>query len=106
MQSHMFLNKIAALKHQRPVPKNSPLSVLNSYVDEDRFIRIRERHRRACLVGAMRNPIVLRAHPLLVLIIQHHHLRMVACRFLINARVIATRILDSPGSRYRSIRFL
>ena len=62
----MFLNEIATLKQKRLVLKNSPLSVLNPYMDK--LIRIRGRLRRACLSGAMRNPIVLRAHPLLVLI--------------------------------------
>ncbi|KAG5339771.1 SETMR methyltransferase, partial [Acromyrmex heyeri] len=57
------------------VPKNSPLSVLKPYMNEDGLIRIRGRLCRACLPRATRNPIVLRAHPLLVLIIQHHHLR-------------------------------
>jgi len=75
MQSDMFLNEIAALKHQRLVPKNSLLSVLNPYMDEDGLIAIPGRLRRACLPGATRNSIVLHAHPLLILIIQHHHLR-------------------------------
>jgi len=68
MQSIMFLNKIAALRHKRLVSKNSPLYVLNPYRDENGLVRIQGRLRRAYLLGAMRNSIVLHAHPLLVLI--------------------------------------
>jgi len=60
--------------------KNSPLHALNPYFDEDGLIRIRGRLRRACLPKATKNPIVfaiLRAHLLLVHIIQHHHLRII-----------------------------
>ncbi|XP_032684998.1 uncharacterized protein LOC116850611 [Odontomachus brunneus] len=75
MQSDMFRDEIVALSQKRSVPKSSPLSVLNPYMDEHGLIRIRGRLRRACLPEAMKNPIILRTHPLLVLIIQHHHLR-------------------------------
>ena len=75
MQLDMFPNEIAALKQKRLVPKSSPLSVLNPYIDEDGLIRIRGKLRRTCLPEASKNLIILRAHPLLVLIIQHHHLR-------------------------------
>jgi len=71
MQSDMFFNEIAALKQKRLVSKSSPFSVLNPYIDEDG--RIRGKLHGACLSEATRNPIVLRAHPLLVLIIQRHH---------------------------------
>ncbi|XP_018338771.1 PREDICTED: uncharacterized protein LOC108746473 [Trachymyrmex septentrionalis] len=74
MQSDMFPNEIAALKQKRLVTKNCPLSVLNPYMNEDKLIRIRRRLRRACLPEAMKNSVVLRAHALLELIIQHHHL--------------------------------
>ncbi|XP_018392979.1 PREDICTED: uncharacterized protein LOC108772033 [Cyphomyrmex costatus] len=76
MQSHMFPSEIAALNQQRPLPKNSPLSTLNPYLDKEGLIRLRGRLRRANLPGATKNPLVLRSHPLVVLIIQHHHLRM------------------------------
>jgi len=49
--------------------KNSPLHALNLYFDEDGLIHIRGWLRRACLPEATKNPIVLRAHPLLVHII-------------------------------------
>ena len=75
MQSDMFPNEIVGLKQTRLVPKSSPLSVLNPYINENGLIRIRGRLRRACLPEATKNPIVLRTYPLLVLIIQHHHLR-------------------------------
>ncbi|XP_018371806.1 PREDICTED: uncharacterized protein LOC108766801 [Trachymyrmex cornetzi] len=75
MQSDLFSNEIVALNQKRAVSKSSPLSILNPYMDEDGLIRIRGRLRRAYLPGATKNPIVLHAHPLLVLIIQHHHLR-------------------------------
>jgi len=71
-QSHavnMFPNEIVALTHKRLVPKNSPFFVLNPYLDENKLICIRGR-RRARLPGV--NPIVLHAHPLLVLITQHY----------------------------------
>jgi len=68
MLSNMFPNE-NALKHKRLVSKNSPIFVLNPYMDKDGLIRIRGRLRRVCLPGATRNPIVL--HPLLILI-QHH----------------------------------
>ncbi|XP_018376183.1 PREDICTED: uncharacterized protein LOC108769601 [Trachymyrmex cornetzi] len=71
----MFSNEIVVLNQKRSVPKSIPLSVLNPHKDEDGLIRIRGRLRRACLPGATRNPIVFRAHPLLILIIQRHHLR-------------------------------
>ena len=73
-------------------------------MDDDRLIRIRGRLRRACLPGAMRNPIVLRAHPLLVLIIQYHHLRMLHTDSQLTL-VIATRILDSSGATVRSVLY-
>ena len=41
MQSNMFPNEIAALKHKRLVLKNSPLFILNPYMDKDGLIRIR-----------------------------------------------------------------
>ena len=109
MQLDMFPNEIAALKQKRLVSKSSPFSVLNPYIDEDGLIRIRGRLCRAYLPEVTKNLIVLRAHPLLVFIIQHHHLRMLhadCMRFSINARVIATRILNFPGPRYCSIRSL
>jgi len=40
MQSDMFPNEIAGLKQKRLVPKSSPLSVLNSYINENGLIRI------------------------------------------------------------------
>jgi len=66
-----FLNEIAALKHQRPVPKNNLLSILNPCIDEDLFI-----FEEDFVESSRRNPIVLCAHPLLVFIFQHYHLRM------------------------------
>jgi len=55
-----------------PLLMNSPLCALNPYFDEDELIHIRG---RACLPQATKNPIVLRAHPLLICIIQYHYLR-------------------------------
>jgi len=108
IQAIMFPNEIAALTHKRLVPKNSPLFVLNPYMDEDGFVR--GRLRRGCLPGATRNLIVLHAHPRLFSTISTHYLAPsfsnVACRFSINARVIATQILDSSGPCHHSIRSL
>jgi len=75
IQLDLFSKKILALIRQCPLPKNSPLCALNPYFDEDALIHIRERLYRACFLEATKNLIVLRAHPLLVRIIQHYHLR-------------------------------
>jgi len=79
----MFPNEIAVLKHKHLVPQNSPLFVLNPYMDEVGLIRIRE---RTCLPGA-RNPIVL------IVVTTRYPVYLsssnVACRFSINAHVIA-----------------
>ncbi|XP_018392969.1 PREDICTED: uncharacterized protein LOC108772023, partial [Cyphomyrmex costatus] len=76
MQSDKFPKEIAALSKQRPLPKGSALSSLNPYYDEEGLLRIRGRLRRSSLPGTAKNPIVLRAHPLVALLIRHHHLRM------------------------------
>ncbi|XP_029170129.1 uncharacterized protein LOC114939860 [Nylanderia fulva] len=75
MQSEMFSVEISTLQRQLPLQKTSSLSTLNPYLDADGFLRIRGRLRHACLSETTKNPLVLRAHPLLVLIIQHHDLR-------------------------------
>ncbi|XP_029166951.1 uncharacterized protein LOC114937603 [Nylanderia fulva] len=75
MQSEMFSVEISTLQRQLPLQKTSSLSTLNPYLDADGLLRIRGRLRHACLSETTKNPLVLRAHPLLVLIIQHHHLR-------------------------------
>jgi len=75
IQSDIFLNEISALARQCLLPENSHLCALNPYFDEDELIRIRGGFCRACLPEATKNLIVLRAQPLLVRIIQYHHLR-------------------------------
>lgn len=49
--------------------------MLNPYLDSDGLLCIQGRLRSARLPGAVKNPIVLRAHPLLSRIIEHHHLK-------------------------------
>jgi len=68
----MFPNKIAALTHKRLIKRTARfmLSIL-IWMRMDLFI-FRE---DSIELEAMRNPIILLAHPLLVLIIQYHHLR-------------------------------
>lgn len=75
IQSDLFPNEISTLTRHLPLPKTSPLSSLNPYFDAEGLLRVRGRLRHARLPEAARNPIVLRGHPLLSLIIKHHHLR-------------------------------
>ncbi|XP_071577161.1 uncharacterized protein [Temnothorax nylanderi] len=75
MQAEMFPHELAALKNSKALPKTSPLSPLNPYLDPDGLIRVGGRLRHTCLPGTTKNPIVLRSHPLLPRLIEHHHLR-------------------------------
>ncbi|XP_011687752.1 PREDICTED: uncharacterized protein LOC105449960 [Wasmannia auropunctata] len=75
IQADMFPLELAALSRQSPLPKSSSLSSLNPYLDSDGLLRVGGRLRHARLPGATKNPIVVRSHPLLSLIIEHHHMR-------------------------------
>ncbi|XP_024881085.1 uncharacterized protein LOC112460568 [Temnothorax curvispinosus] len=75
MQADTFPRELLHLTDRKPMPIASPLASLNPYLDSDGLIRVGGRLRHACLPGSTKNPVVLRTHPLLTLLIEHHHLR-------------------------------
>ncbi|XP_029163298.1 uncharacterized protein LOC114934751 [Nylanderia fulva] len=72
----MFPAELACLAAERSVSKSSPLASLNPSLSADGLIRVRGRLRHTRLPDSTKYPIVLRSHPLLSLIIDHHHHRM------------------------------
>lgn len=75
MQLEMFPDELSKLQNQSPVPKSSSLASLNPYVDSQGLLRVGGRLRHSRLPDSTKNPIVIRSHPLLSLLIMHHHLR-------------------------------
>ncbi|XP_029171256.1 uncharacterized protein LOC114940687 [Nylanderia fulva] len=75
LQAEMFPEQATRLTNQRPVSKSSSLSGLNSYVDATGIIRVGGRLRHSSLPETRKHPIIFRSHPVLSLIIDHHHVR-------------------------------
>ncbi|XP_029159723.1 uncharacterized protein LOC114931736 [Nylanderia fulva] len=71
----MFPEQATRLTNQRPVSKSSSLSGLNPYVDATGIIRVGGRLRHSSLPETRKHPIIFRSHPVLSLIIDHHHVR-------------------------------
>ncbi|XP_076660151.1 uncharacterized protein LOC143363457 [Halictus rubicundus] len=74
IQRACFPDELSKLFAKKPLTSSSPLSKLNPYLDSSELIRIRGRLRHSNIPESMKHPIVLRSHPLLALIILHHHL--------------------------------
>jgi len=75
LQSEIFPCEMSLLRKTTPIKKSSPLLSLNPYLDTERLIRVRGRLRNATLLSDVRNPIVLKDHPLVRLIIMDAHNR-------------------------------
>ncbi|XP_011707966.1 PREDICTED: uncharacterized protein LOC105462815 [Wasmannia auropunctata] len=75
MQSDLFKQDISNLAAQRPLQKSSLLVALNPYLDAHGILRAGGRLRHSHLPEAVKHPILLRSHPFLTLLIEHHHLR-------------------------------
>lgn len=75
MQVELFPNELASLVQNCPLPKSRSLSSFNSYVDSDGLLRVGGRLCHSHLPEAIKHFILLRSHPLLSLIISHHHLK-------------------------------
>ncbi|XP_029172121.1 uncharacterized protein LOC114941332 [Nylanderia fulva] len=76
IQSELFHSEISALSTATPIKKSSTLLSLNPYLDNDQIIRVGGRLRNATLQSAVRNPIVLKDHALVRMIIMDTHRRM------------------------------
>lgn len=75
MQSELFPNELSSLLQNRPLPKSKPLASFNPYLDSEGLLRVGGRLRHSRLPDAIKHLILLRSHPLLSLIIIHHHIR-------------------------------
>ncbi|XP_076660111.1 uncharacterized protein LOC143363399 [Halictus rubicundus] len=74
IQADTFPQELRALAAHGTVPKSSPLSSLNPYLDSDGLIRAKGWLSKAQLPETAKEPIILRSHPLLSLLIHHTHL--------------------------------
>ncbi|XP_018407519.1 PREDICTED: uncharacterized protein LOC108783448 [Cyphomyrmex costatus] len=75
IQQNLFLDDVRRLKNSKPVAKTSKLISLNPFLDDDDLIRVGGRLRKSDLSYNAKCPLILAAHPLVTLIIQHAHLR-------------------------------
>ncbi|XP_032687426.1 uncharacterized protein LOC116851764 [Odontomachus brunneus] len=75
IQSKIFPCEMSSLNKATPIKKSSPLLSLNPYLDHDQIIRVGGRLRNATLQDDVRNPIVLKDHPLVRMIITDTHRR-------------------------------
>ncbi|XP_076651235.1 uncharacterized protein LOC143358169 [Halictus rubicundus] len=73
IQTDTFPQELRTLAAHGTVPKPSPLSSLNPYLDSDGLIRAKGRLSKA-QPETENEPIILRSHPLLSLLIHHTHL--------------------------------
>ncbi|XP_076660431.1 uncharacterized protein LOC143363785 [Halictus rubicundus] len=73
IQADTFPQELRTLAAHGTVPKQSPLSSLNPYLDSDGLIRAKGRLSKA-QPEIENEPIILRSHPLLSLLIHHTHL--------------------------------
>lgn len=74
IQFEIFPCEILLLTKATPLKKSSPLLSLNPYLDDDKIIRVGGRLRHPLLPHDIRNPIVLKDHPLVRMIIMDTHL--------------------------------
>ncbi|XP_076642971.1 uncharacterized protein LOC143353457 [Halictus rubicundus] len=73
IQADTFPQELCILAAHGTVPKSSPLSSLNLYLDSHGLIRAKGRLSKAQLPTTTKEPIILRSHPLLSLLIHHIH---------------------------------
>ncbi|XP_011858860.1 PREDICTED: uncharacterized protein LOC105556384 [Vollenhovia emeryi] len=75
IQAEIFPCEISSLGKAAPIKKTSSLLSLNPYLDDNQMIRLGGRLRNATLTDDIRNPIVLKDHPLVRIIIMDTHRR-------------------------------
>ncbi|XP_018376527.1 PREDICTED: uncharacterized protein LOC108769816 [Trachymyrmex cornetzi] len=75
IQTNLFHDEVARLRKSNTVAKASKLISLNPFLDDNNLIRVGGRLRKSELSYNVKYPIVLAAHPLVMLIIQHAHTR-------------------------------
>ncbi|XP_029160141.1 uncharacterized protein LOC114932141 [Nylanderia fulva] len=75
IQSKLFAREKESLLQQRSIPAKSALLFLTPFLGEDKLIRVGGRLSRAPMQFSEKHPIILAAHPLVNLLVQHVHLR-------------------------------
>lgn len=75
IQSELFPQELKALHQRSSLSSKSPIVSLNLFLDENGLIRVGRRIQNAPLSFERRHPVLLAAHPVVLLIIKDVHLR-------------------------------
>ncbi|XP_033222856.1 uncharacterized protein LOC117176709 [Belonocnema kinseyi] len=73
IQSQLFFNDISILDRKIELDRNSPLLSLNPFLDENKILRVVRRLTNAAMEFNRKFPIIIKAHPLVTLLIRHFH---------------------------------
>lgn len=76
MQTELFPREIVTLSKNQSLSVKSPISQLRPFLDHDGVLRVGGRIGKAPVSFAMRHPILLASHPLVNLLVEQAHLRM------------------------------
>ena len=71
IQTQLFHNEISSLMRKIELDQKSPLISLNPFLDENRILRVGGRLANAVMEFNRKFPMIIRAHPLVTLLIQH-----------------------------------
>lgn len=73
VQRDTFATEIEVLQTNAQLKPSNPLANLNPYLNPDGLLRVGGRLHHANIGDSCKHPILLRAHPVIDLIIRHHH---------------------------------
>jgi hypothetical protein len=75
LQAEIFPIELKALQNNRPLSTKNCFLSLNSFLSEDKLIRVGGRLSNVLISLPKKHPIILASHPLVAQIVQHAHLR-------------------------------
>ncbi|XP_076301460.1 uncharacterized protein LOC143219342 [Lasioglossum baleicum] len=76
IQRTVHPNEVQRLTQRLPISRQSPLISLNPYLDADGLLRVGGRLSNSALPEITKHPIILTSHPLVLLLINYLHLKL------------------------------